>query len=163
MTYINKLEGTVSPELNQLTKEFWLWCMERVISVQAQHLPGVLNTTADKESRIMKDRTDWMLCPRVFQEINKRLGSLQMDLFCNQTLCPTSRVCQLEARPRGNGNRYIHVELGRSGGAVCKPPLEHDRQSSVSGETTESGPDLSGTSLETTTMVSNPCAWIILA
>ena len=55
IAYINKMDGTVSPALNKLNKEFWLWCMERDISVQAQHLAGKLNKTEDNESRVMKD------------------------------------------------------------------------------------------------------------
>ena len=66
IAYINKRGGTVSPTLNRLNKEFWLWCMERDITVQAQHLAGALNCTADAESRIMRDRSDWMQCPNVF-------------------------------------------------------------------------------------------------
>ena len=52
---INKMGGTASPALNSLNKEFWLWCMKRDISVQAQHLAG---STADAESREMRDRYD---------------------------------------------------------------------------------------------------------
>ena len=63
ITYINKIGGRVSPALNDISKGFWLWCMERDISVQAQHLAGKLNSTVDEESRVMKDRSDWMLCP----------------------------------------------------------------------------------------------------
>ena len=81
VAYINKMGGTVSPALNKLNKEFWLWCMERDISVQAQHLAGKLNCTADEESRVMKDRSDWMLCPSVFRQINRILGPLEVDLF----------------------------------------------------------------------------------
>ena len=46
IAYINKMGGTVSPTLNILNKEIWLWCMERDIAVQAQHLAGALNYTA---------------------------------------------------------------------------------------------------------------------
>ena len=84
MAYINKFGGTVSPELNQLTKELWLWCLERNISLQATHLAGILNCTADEESRVMKDRTDWMLCPRVFSRICQLTGPLQVDLFASR-------------------------------------------------------------------------------
>ena len=66
LTYINKLGGTISPQLNSLAKELWLWCMERSILLRAQHLAGVLNTIADDESRVMKDLSDWQLCPEVF-------------------------------------------------------------------------------------------------
>ena len=49
------------------------------------HTPsGTLNITADEESRIMKDRTDWMLCPRTFREINHLLGPLQVDMFASR-------------------------------------------------------------------------------
>lgn len=91
IAYINNMGGTVSPALNKLNKEFWLWCMERDISVQAQHLAGKLNETADEESRVMKDRSDWMLCPRVFQTINHKLGPLEVDLFASRlsTQLPT--------------------------------------------------------------------------
>ena len=70
IAYINKLDGTVSPELNRLTKDLWLWCLYRDIALQATHLAGVLNVTADEESRVMKDRTDWRLCPDIFAQIN---------------------------------------------------------------------------------------------
>ncbi len=56
LTYINKMGGTISPELTRLAKELWLWCMERNISLSAEHLPSVLNTLADEESRVMKGR-----------------------------------------------------------------------------------------------------------
>ena len=84
LTYINKLGGTISPQLSCLAKELWLWCMGRSILLKAQHLAGVLNTIADDESRVMKDRSDWMLCPTIFHQINQRLGPLEMDLFASR-------------------------------------------------------------------------------
>ena len=84
LTYINKLGGTISPQLNTLAKELWLWCMERSILLKAQHLAGVLNTIADDKSRVMKDRTDWKLCPAVFWQINQRMGPLEVDLFASR-------------------------------------------------------------------------------
>ena len=47
-----------------------LWCLDRNITLQATHPAGVLNMTADKESKVMKERTDWKLCPEVFVQIN---------------------------------------------------------------------------------------------
>lgn len=84
LTYINKLGGTVSPELNHLAKQLWLWCLERNITLHATHLAGVQNNTADEESRVMKDRTDWKLCPQVFSKINQLTGPLQVDLFASR-------------------------------------------------------------------------------
>ena len=84
LTYINKFGGTVSPELNRLTKELWLWCLDRNITLEATHLPGVKNCTADEESRVMRDRSDWMLCPRVFSKVNHKTGPLQVNLFASR-------------------------------------------------------------------------------
>ena len=58
--------------------------MERNIFLKAQHLPGVLNTIADDKSRVMKDRSDWMLCPAIFHRIHQRLGPLEVDLFSSR-------------------------------------------------------------------------------
>ena len=84
LTYINKMGGTVSPELNRLTKELWSWCLAKNITPKASHLPGSLNEKADEESRIMKDRSDWMLCPKIFRTIQTRFGPLGIDLFASR-------------------------------------------------------------------------------
>ena len=84
ISYINKLGGTVSPLLNQLTKDLWLRCMNRNITLWAVHLAGKMNVIADEESRLMKDRTDWMLCPNIFWSLNQRLGPLTVDLFASR-------------------------------------------------------------------------------
>ena len=81
VAYINRMGGTASPMLWQLTKDLWLWCMERNILLQAQHLPGALNSIADRESRTWSDRSEWKLNPIVFRNINLLLGPLSTDLF----------------------------------------------------------------------------------
>ena len=50
VAYINRRGGTISPRLSQLAKNLWLWCMERNILFQAQHVPGMMNSIADTES-----------------------------------------------------------------------------------------------------------------
>ena len=84
VTYMNKLGGTVSQQMNSIVKALWLWCMNRDITLVAEHLPGVLNTTADEESQIMKDHSDWMLHPRVFNRIQRRWGPLEVDSFASR-------------------------------------------------------------------------------
>ena len=84
VAYVNHLGGTVSQELVSLTKDLWLWCLERNIHMTAQHLPGSLNCTADMESRVMRDRTDWKLHPDLFQRLNKLWGPLEVDLFASR-------------------------------------------------------------------------------
>ena len=84
VAYINNQGGTVSKELISLTRDLWMWCLERNIHIQAQYLPGVLNQAADRESRSMKDRSDWSLDRSTFQRINKRYGPLEADLFASR-------------------------------------------------------------------------------
>ena len=61
VAYINNQGGTVSEQLVHLTRNLWMWCLERNIHIHAQHLPGSLNTVADMESRSVQDWSDWML------------------------------------------------------------------------------------------------------
>ena len=84
VSYVNKLGGTVSLRLSGIVKDLWLWCMNRDITLTAEHLPGVMNTVADEESRVMKDRSDWMLNPQIFHHIQVRWGPLEVDLFASR-------------------------------------------------------------------------------
>ena len=63
LNYINKLGGTVSPELNRLTRELYGHGAWREILLEASYLAGTFNVRADEESRVMRDRSDWKLCP----------------------------------------------------------------------------------------------------
>ena len=99
VAYINRMGGTASPTLSQLTKDLWLWCMGRNILLQAQHLPGALNSIADRESRIWSDRSEWKLNPILFLRINTLLGPLSTDLL------PAG--CQLSSRVLSVGSQ-IH-------------------------------------------------------
>ena len=73
--------------------------MERDISVQGQHLAGKLDNTADAESREIKDRYDWKLCPG-HQQHTWSAGSGPVCVTINY---PAVAICELETRPRGQG------------------------------------------------------------
>ena len=79
-----QIGGTVSPKLNTIVRELWLWCMNRDITLVAEYLPGILNTIADEESRVMRDRSDWMLNPMVFHKIQQKWGPLEVDMFASR-------------------------------------------------------------------------------
>lgn len=84
VAYINNMGGTVSTQLTELAKELWMWALEKDIFLSAQHIPGVSNTIADLESRTLRDRSDWMLCPCIFMAINRIFGPLNVDLFTSR-------------------------------------------------------------------------------
>ena len=82
--YINKMGGTRSLILASLAKNLWEWCLERQIVLEAQHIPGILNIEADRESRIFVDNNDWKLAPQVFDNLNHVWGPLEVDLFATR-------------------------------------------------------------------------------
>ena len=84
VAYINRRGGTISPRLSQLAKNLWLWCMERNILIQAQHVPGMMNSIADTESRAQPDRSDWKLSPVCFQKIHQIFVPLSVNLFATR-------------------------------------------------------------------------------
>ena len=84
VVYINNLGGTVSPVLTTMARSLWLCALDRDIMLSAQHIAGVLNTTADQESRVERDRSDWMLSPGVFKKVSQILGPLEVDLFSSR-------------------------------------------------------------------------------
>jgi len=43
VTYINQKGGTHSTQLSNLALEIWKWCLQRQLTIQAEHLPGHLN------------------------------------------------------------------------------------------------------------------------
>ena len=84
LTYINKMGETQSQLLCQLALSLWKWCLQRQIFLIAEHLTGKENLVADKESRTVKDRCNWMLNPEVFGQIQMIMGPCEVDLFASR-------------------------------------------------------------------------------
>ena len=84
VSYINQKGGTVSRALCELAISVWTWCIERNITLKAEHLPGQQNFQADQESRTIRDHCDWKLKQQVFQQIQATQGPLEVDLFASR-------------------------------------------------------------------------------
>uniref|UniRef100_A0A1X7TUH7 Uncharacterized protein n=1 Tax=Amphimedon queenslandica TaxID=400682 RepID=A0A1X7TUH7_AMPQE len=54
-----------------------MWCLKRNIFLTAQHLPEKENVIVDSESRVMRDRSDWMLNPSIFRRIRAQFSYLK--------------------------------------------------------------------------------------
>ncbi|CAG2240323.1 unnamed protein product [Mytilus edulis] len=80
VNYINKMGGRIV-KLNNLTKELWIWCIQRKIWVTACHLPGVANIEADRLSRSINVDIEWKLHDDVFNIIDCLFGPHDVDLF----------------------------------------------------------------------------------
>ena len=51
-----------------------------------EYLPGIRNVIADKESRVMKDFSEWKLNRKFFFKITSCFGSPEIDLFASRVL-----------------------------------------------------------------------------
>ena len=131
LTYINKMGGTVTPELDRLTKGLWSWCLARNITIYASQLPGSLDEKAGEESRIMNDQSDRRLCPGSFKKVQAQFSPIHVE-----TDKSAFGICELAARSRGGGDRCILSELETKG--ICQPAMELDRPNPGPSSTTES-------------------------
>ena len=82
--YINRMGGTHSKRLMEVTSQMWDWSLDRKIVLTAKHLPGVQNIDADRESRREQDSSEWKLDTTIFHRIMQILGPCQVDLFASR-------------------------------------------------------------------------------
>ena len=82
--YLRNMDGTLSRDSNQITRETTLWCKDRDISLTITHLPGKLNVEADKASREFHDDTEWSLDVKVDKTLVSRWGTPDVDLFATR-------------------------------------------------------------------------------
>ncbi|XP_064482864.1 uncharacterized protein LOC135395698 [Ornithodoros turicata] len=80
---INRMGSTRSPRLNRVAAQLWSWCLQRNLTVRAQHVPGNQNVLADQASRLQFDSSSWKLNIRILGEINSLWGPIQVDLFAD--------------------------------------------------------------------------------
>ena len=119
VSYINNLGGTVSPQLTELVKQLWL---QRDITLEAEHLPGALNTIADEESRVMKDHSDWKLNPRVFMTIQETWGPLTVDLFASRLTHQLNRYFSWRPDPEAEAWNAFSQDWGKIQGRLYANP-----------------------------------------
>lgn len=81
VSYVNRQGGTRSRKLSDLAIQIWSWALERGLTLHAEHIPGLLNVTADRESRSFRDSSDWKLNQQVFRNIMQTWGPCNIDLF----------------------------------------------------------------------------------
>ena len=79
--YINKQGGLRSLHLDDLARQISLWAQERLLSLRAEHVPGLLNSGADLLSRGEPRYDDWSLNPQVATSIWTQFGTPTADLF----------------------------------------------------------------------------------
>ena len=81
VAYLNHQGGTHSRRLCTLAIQVLEWAAARHLELEAVHVPGALNHTADYLSRHVEETGDWMLPYHVFTTIQQTFGPLSVDLF----------------------------------------------------------------------------------
>ena len=74
VAYINAMGGIKSITCNKMATMIWDWCLNHNIWLSATNIPGSKNIQADKESRILKESTEWSLSQDCFQNYTGTLG-----------------------------------------------------------------------------------------
>jgi hypothetical protein len=70
VAYINNMGGTKSRLCHQKATEIWNYLQTNNMWVTAVHLPGVQNVVAERESRLIRDETEWMLNMNIFKSVS---------------------------------------------------------------------------------------------
>ncbi|XP_067664177.1 uncharacterized protein [Haliotis asinina] len=84
VAYINHMGGT-KLDCNNITREIWLWCIERKLWISAAHVPGVCNMEADWYSRNNSDDKEWQIDVCVFNKLTSLFGTPDIDLFASKS------------------------------------------------------------------------------
>jgi hypothetical protein len=85
LSYLRR-HGGRSKSLSLLAEQIFDWCQNRPqpIFLNCVHLPGKLNTRADRVSRYYEDRSEYKLDPAVFRSLDQRWGRHSVDLFASR-------------------------------------------------------------------------------
>ena len=84
VSYITYFGGTHSLQLNELTREIWLWCLNRKIWLSVSFLPGIENVGADFASRQFHEDIEGKLHPDVFRKIINIFMKPNIDMFASR-------------------------------------------------------------------------------
>jgi len=80
--YVNRLGSGKVDRLADLAHAITILTYDLNLTLMATHLPGLLNTVADRLSRQV-DRTDWTLSREAFQRLERRWGRHTIDRFAS--------------------------------------------------------------------------------
>nr|CAH7764024.1 unnamed protein product [Callosobruchus chinensis] len=88
---INRMGSVQYPKLNKISNSLWKWLEKKNLYVFASYIKSSDNLEADKESRSLKDETEFELNPIIFNQIVNIFGKPQIDLFASRdnTKCDT--------------------------------------------------------------------------
>lgn len=119
---INKM-GSKSSDLNNLTRQIWHWCHDRLIWLSAAHIPGVENEAADKLSRVTHPDMEWKLNSQLLQEALSILDAHPtIDLFATRNNSQFSKFVSFFPDPEAQATDAFSLHWGNLS-LYCFPPF----------------------------------------
>ena len=85
--YLNEMGGSKSRICNSISKEIWLWCIDKRIWISLSHIAGCRNIIEDRRSRVFNDTTEWKLNPVIFEKIHSIYHEIEIDFFASRLNC----------------------------------------------------------------------------
>ena len=99
--YVRNKGGPV-PELSEIATAVWALAETYQFKIVCTHIPGVLNSSADRLSR-SPDTHNWMLHPVLFRWLNRRFGPFTIDRFATNLNAQLPRFNSRYWEPNSEG------------------------------------------------------------
>jgi hypothetical protein len=107
--YVNHMGGRYE-ELNSIATHMWLLALKRGWSLQAEHIPGVLNYEADALSRPTTGSSSWRLSAPAFRQISATCGPFSVDAFAESSNSQLSRYWSMLPDPQAAGTDALEQD-----------------------------------------------------
>ncbi len=112
--------GSPVPEINEVSKALFWFCVEHSITLVAEWVPRERNTLADALSKQL-DTDDWQLNPREFRRLCAAYGPYDTDLFASHTNHLVARYYTRYYTPGTAGVDAFRFRW--RGNSWCNPPF----------------------------------------
>ena len=138
---VNKMGSSRSQDMDEVVHKIWEWAISKHIWITTTHIPGILNTEADKESRLSETRTEWMLNKKDFNYVKEKLGfEPTIDLFATRINTQLEKFVSYRPDPNAFAINAFTLDWGNldfyafppfSCIASCLQKIHHDKASGV--------------------------------
>ena len=97
---INNMGTSHSVSCNRVAIDIWKWSINKNIWVSAEHIAGICNTVADRESRELYTSCEWMLNPIFLHQALDKLGTYpDTDMFASRLNAQFSKYISYRPDP----------------------------------------------------------------
>jgi hypothetical protein len=124
LSYLRR-HGGRSKSLSLLAEQIFDWCQNRPrpIFLNCVHLPGKLNTRADRVSRYYEDRSEYKLDSAVFRSLDQRWGRHSVDMFASRHNRQCRRYFSRRRDPQAAASDALLQDWARERNPYAHPPF----------------------------------------